>query len=134
MICNLPSQTVLCSRRQARIVMPSLVMEFIGTIWQSAPHERGDRVDHHPIFVFGDLHFGALRKCHISWRRSKISGRFLFQGATGSTSGRARFAMSHQVRFCDETLWRPLVLLQATSRLEVRFCRAKLVSNSLDIY
>src|SRR5216683_5726111 len=57
MICNLPSQTVLCSRRQARIVMPSLVMEFIGTIWQSAPHQRGDRVDHHSISVFGVLHF-----------------------------------------------------------------------------
>src|SRR4029077_10275342 len=57
MICNLPSPTGLCSLRQARIVMPSLVMEFIGTVWQSAPHQRWDRVDHHPIFVFGVRHF-----------------------------------------------------------------------------
>jgi hypothetical protein len=33
-----------------------LVMEFIGTIRQSAPHKRGDRVDHHPESVFGALH------------------------------------------------------------------------------
>src|SRR5260370_19735183 len=57
MICNSPSPTVLCSLRQARIVMPSLVVEFIGTIRQSAPYQRGDRVDHYSEFIFGDLHF-----------------------------------------------------------------------------
>src|ERR1700726_2328584 len=57
MICNFPSPTGLCSLGQPRIVVPSLVMEFIGTIRQSAPHKRGDRVDHHPEFVFGALHF-----------------------------------------------------------------------------
>src|SRR5580698_3323458 len=57
MICNFPSPTSLSSLGQARIVVPSLVMEFIGTIRQSAPHKRGDRVDHHPEFVFGTLHF-----------------------------------------------------------------------------
>src|SRR3984893_8282196 len=60
MICNFPSPTGLCSLGQARIVVPSLVMEFIGTIRQSAPHKRGDRVDHHPEFVFGYLHFVEL--------------------------------------------------------------------------
>src|ERR1700722_17982641 len=60
MICNFPTPTLLCSLWEARIVMPSLVMEFIGTIGQSAPHQRGDRVGHHPIFVFGYLHFVEL--------------------------------------------------------------------------
>src|SRR5258708_38875719 len=58
MICNFPSPTGLCSLGEARIVMPSLIMEFIGTIRQSAPHERRNRVDHHPKFVIGSLHFG----------------------------------------------------------------------------
>src|ERR1700674_5435350 len=58
MICNFPSPTVLCSLGQAGIVMPLLVMEFIGTIRQSAPHQRGDRVDHYSEFIFGVLHLG----------------------------------------------------------------------------
>jgi hypothetical protein len=58
MIGNSPSQTGLCSLGQARVVVPSLVMEFIGTIRQSAPHQRWDRVDHHPIFVFGFRRLG----------------------------------------------------------------------------
>src|ERR1700688_787154 len=58
MICNFPSPTLLCSLGQARIVVPSLVMEFIGTIRQSAPHQRWDRVDHYSIFVVGGLHRG----------------------------------------------------------------------------
>jgi hypothetical protein len=85
-----------------------LVMEFIGTIWQSAPHQRGDRVDHHPIFVFGYLHFGtALLKFLISWRRSKISARFLSKDAIESTSGALLgFRYEPSNPFLPETLWR----------------------------
>src|ERR1700687_5163861 len=75
MICNFPSPTGLCSLGQARIVVPSLVMEFIGTIRQSAPHQRGDRVDHHPEFVFGALHFErAFAESGIASGASSIFG------------------------------------------------------------
>src|ERR1700687_2671559 len=83
-----PSPTVRFFLGEARIVVESLVQEFVGTIWQIAPGQGGDHVDHNPKFVFGDLHFGrALLRFPISWRRSKISGRSLSQGGTGCTSG-----------------------------------------------
>src|SRR5437660_11498154 len=59
MICNSPSPALLFALGQARIVMRSLVMEFIGTIWQSAPQQRWDRIDHHSEFVFGVLHLST---------------------------------------------------------------------------
>jgi hypothetical protein len=52
-----PSPTVRFFLGEARIVVPSLVQEFVGTIWQIAPNECRDRVDHHSEFVFGVLHF-----------------------------------------------------------------------------
>ena len=39
MICNFPSPTLLCPLRQTRKLMPSLVVEFIGAVRQSAPHQ-----------------------------------------------------------------------------------------------
>src|SRR5260370_31516148 len=57
MNCDLPSPAVCLLRREARVVMPSLVEELDRTICQSAPRERGDRIDHHPKFIFGWLQF-----------------------------------------------------------------------------
>jgi hypothetical protein len=55
--------------------MPSLVMEFIETIRQSAPHKRGDRVDHHPEFVFGALHFELFLSLELLQGRRRSSAR-----------------------------------------------------------
>src|ERR1700722_11563116 len=99
MICNFPSPPGLCSLGQARIVVPSLVMEFIGTIRQSAPHERGDRVDHHPKFVFGGFHFELFLSPGIASGASSIfgTGRELcfvmgLRGACGFSSRNSKFS------------------------------------------
>jgi hypothetical protein len=48
-------------------------MEFIGTIRQSAPHQRWDRVDHHPEFVFGALHFELFLSLELLQGRRRSS-------------------------------------------------------------
>ena len=42
---GLPSPAVRLFRGDTRVVMPSFVQKFVGTIRQVAPSERGDRVD-----------------------------------------------------------------------------------------
>jgi hypothetical protein len=65
-------------------------MEFIGTIWQSAPHQRGDRVDHHPKFVFGVLHFRtAFLELHYLMAPLEDIGAISFQGRGWNDSGGA---------------------------------------------
>src|SRR6266849_484516 len=57
MNCGFPSPALCLPGREARVVMPSLVEELDRTICQTAPRERGDRIDHHPKFIFGCLQF-----------------------------------------------------------------------------
>src|SRR5216683_3079708 len=57
MNCDFPSPAVCLLRREARVVMPSLVEELDRTICQTAPRERGDRIDHDPKFIFACLQF-----------------------------------------------------------------------------
>ena len=42
---GLPSPAVRLFRGETRVVMPSFIQEFVGTIRQVAPGEGGDRVD-----------------------------------------------------------------------------------------
>src|ERR1700726_413352 len=103
MICNFPSPTGLCSLGQARIVVPSLVMEFIGTIWQSAPHQRGDRVDHHPEFVFGALHFGTAYLVPLGSRSAQKDQQFLPRMLTTRFTDAIPYRMSHHVCFAIDS-------------------------------
>jgi hypothetical protein len=49
-------------------------MEFIGTIWKSAPYQCGDRVDHHPEFVSGRFHFELFLSPGTASRTPSIFG------------------------------------------------------------
>src|SRR5260370_40646015 len=79
--------------------MPSLVMEFIGTIGQSAPHQRRDRVDHHPKFVIGSLRFvdgfsAILRRALLRNIGNFVAGcDWKYFGDT------LRFRKRHEIRF-----------------------------------
>src|SRR5262245_50132195 len=45
MDCYLPAQTVGFFRGEPRIVVPSLVEEFLGPVRQPTPHERRNRIN-----------------------------------------------------------------------------------------
>jgi hypothetical protein len=102
---DFPSPAVSLLGGEARIFMPSLVEELDRAIRETAPCERRDGIDHHPKFVFGNLHFGTALLNSLSHGTARKYPAISFPGATGSTSGaRSVFSMSHQVRFCGETL------------------------------
>src|SRR6266436_9626775 len=43
--------------RKTRVVVPSPVSELDGTVRQTGPCHRGDRVDHGSVSIFGIVHF-----------------------------------------------------------------------------
>src|SRR5215472_14465032 len=49
---GLPAPTMRLFRRETRIFVPTLVEEFILTIRQIAPRERGNSINHLPKFGF----------------------------------------------------------------------------------
>jgi len=75
----LPPPAVRLIRRQTHIVLPSLIEEFDGTIWKTAPRHRGDGIDHHLERIVGVPHFVErrrqrtvplqIRECLVSTRR-----------------------------------------------------------------
>src|SRR5258708_28268581 len=52
---GLPSPTMRFFRRQARVLMPSLVQKLVWAIRQVAPDQCGDGIDHLPKFGLGFL-------------------------------------------------------------------------------
>src|ERR1700731_3111948 len=97
---DFPSPAVCLLRREARVVMPSLVEELDRTICQTAPRERGDRINHHPKFIFGCLQF---IECLLSFPSAyALPGSiddFLRIGDPRCFTDTIRFRMSHYICF-----------------------------------
>ncbi len=54
---DLPSPAAQLFSRETRVVVPSPVSELDGTVWQTGPCHRGDRIDHRSVSIFGIVHF-----------------------------------------------------------------------------
>ena len=58
----LPPPAVRFFQRQTHIVVPSLIEEFDGTIWRTAPRLGRDGIDHHLERIVGGPHFVERRR------------------------------------------------------------------------
>src|SRR5260370_8771619 len=77
---RLPSEPTRLFGAEARIVMPSLVEEFVRTIRQIAPCQRGDGIEHDTELSFRWVHLAETLLDDIAlltWRRECLPRRRL---------------------------------------------------------